>query len=84
MVGAAKLQHQASSLSADSAGLLISDRYDKIVRLRRLLAEAQTLDDALVIWANNLPTEYWYSIRSVQYDGRVETDNRVFDGTVHI
>ena len=83
-VGAAKLRHQASSLSADSAGLLISDRYDKMVRLRRLLAEAQTLDDVLVIWANNLPTEYWYSTRSVQDDGRVKTGNRVFDGTVHI
>jgi hypothetical protein len=84
MVGAAKLRYQASSLSADSTGLLISDRYDKMVRLRRLLAEAQTLDDVLVIWANNLPTEYWYSTRSVQDDGRVETGNRVFDGTVHI
>jgi len=84
MVGAAKLRHQASSLSAGCASLSISDRYDEMVRLRRLLAEAQTLDDVLVIWANNLPTEYWYSTRTVQDDGRVETGNRVFDGTVHI
>jgi hypothetical protein len=55
-----------------------------MVRLRRLLAEAQALDDVLVTWANNLPTEYWYSTRSVQDDGRVETGNRVFNGTVHI
>lgn len=84
MVGAAKLRHQASSLSADSASPLISDRYDKMVRLRRLLVEAQTLDDVLVIWANSLPTEYWYSTRTLQDDGHVETGNRVFDGTVHI
>ncbi len=84
MVGAAKLRHQASSLSVDSASLSISDRYDEIVRLRRLLAEAQTLDDVLVMWANDLPTENWYSTRTVQDSGRLETGNRIFDGTVHI
>ena len=84
MVGAAKLRHQASSLSVDSGSLSILDRYDEMARLRRLLAEAQTLDDILVIWANDLPTENWYSTRTIQDDGRVETGNRIFDGTVHI
>lgn len=84
MVGAAKLRHQASSLSVDSASLSMSYRYDEMARLRRLLAEAQTLDDALVIWANNLPTENRYSTRTLQGDGRVETGNKILDGTVHI
>jgi hypothetical protein len=84
MVGAAKLRHQASSLSVNSASLSISDRYDEMARLRRHLEEAQALDDVLVIWANDLPTENWYSARTVQGDGRVETTNRIFDGTVHI
>lgn len=81
MVGAAKLRHQASSLSVDFASLSISDRYDEMVRLGRLLAEAQTLDNVLVIWANDLPTENWYSTRTVQDD---EIGNRILDGTVHI
>ena len=84
MVEAAKLRHQASSLSVDSASLLISDRYAEMARLRCLLAEVQTLDDVLVIWANDLPTENWYSTRTVQDDGRVDTSNRIFDSTVHI
>ena len=67
MVGAAKLRHQASSLSVDSASLSISDRHDEMARLRRLLAEAHTLDDVLVIWAHDLPTENWYSTRTVLY-----------------
>ena len=78
MVETIKLRHQASCRSADS------DRYDEIVRLRRLLAEAQTLDDVLVIWANDLPKENWYSIRTVQEHGRVKAGNSVLDGTVHI
>lgn len=84
MVGAAKLRHQASSLSVDSARLSIPDRYDEMVGLRRLLAEAQTLDDGLLVWANGLPIENRYSTRTVQDDGRVETGNRIFHGTVHI
>jgi hypothetical protein len=81
MVGAAKLRHQASSLSVDFASLSISDRYDEMARLRDLLAEAQTLDNVLVIWANDLPIENRYSTRTVQDD---EIGNRIFDSTVHI
>jgi len=55
-----------------------------MARLRHLLVEAQTLDDVLVVWANDLPIENWYSSCPVQEDGRVESSNRVFDGTVHI
>lgn len=84
MVGTAKLLHQASSLSKASASLSISDRYEEMASLRRLLEEAQILDDALVIWANDLPTENWYSTKTVQDDGRAETGNKIFEGTVHV
>jgi hypothetical protein len=59
MVGATKLRHQASSLPVGSASLSMSGRYDEMARLRHLLAEAQTLDDVLVIWVNDLSTENW-------------------------
>ena len=84
MVGVAKLRHQASSLSVDSASLSISDRSDEMTRLRSLWAKAQTLDDVLVTWANGLPTEYWYSACTVQDYGRIETGNSIFDDTVHM
>lgn len=84
MVGVAKLRHQASSLSVDPVSFPISDRYDHKARLRRLVAEAEALDGVLVLWANHLPTENRYSIRTVQEDRCGETGNRIFDGTVHI
>ena len=68
----------------DSARLSVSDRYNNIARFRRLLTEAQTLDEILVIWANALPTENWNITRTVQEDGRIESGSRVFHGTVHI
>ena len=84
MVGAAELRHQASILCMDSVSLPKSNGHEDIVRLCRLLAEAQTLDNVLAMWANELPSEKWYSIQAVQQDGRVETGNRVFDDIVHI
>ena len=84
MVSVAELQHQASNLSMHSASLSISNKYDEIARLHRLLAEAQTQDEFLAIWANDLPTEDWYSTHIVQDRGPVETDNRTFDSTIHI
>ena len=84
MVGAAELRHRASILCVDSVSLPKSDGHDDIVRLRRLLAEAQTLDNVLAIWANELSSEKWYSIQAVQQDGRVETSNKIFDDIIHI
>ena len=84
MVGAAELRHQASILCMGSVSLPKSDGHNDILRLRRLLAEAQTLDNVLAIWANALPSEKWYSIQAVKQDGRVETGNRIFDDVIHI
>ena len=47
MVGAAELRHQASILCMDSVSLPKSNGHEDIVRLCRLLAEAQTLDNVL-------------------------------------
>ena len=84
MVRAASARHQASCLSLDPASLSKSDRLAEMAKLRRLSAEAQTLDDLLSTWANDLPPENWYSSHAVQYDDLVETDNMIFNGTVHI
>ena len=84
MVGAAELRHQASILRMDNLSLSQSDGHEDIVRLRRLLAEAQTLDNVLATWANELPSEKPYSIHAVQQDRRVEPGNRIFDDIVHI
>ena len=56
MVGAPKLQHQASSITVDSLSLPISDRYDHKARLRRLVVTLRLWTMFLVIWANYLPT----------------------------
>lgn len=68
MVGAAELRHWASILRMDSVHQPRSDGHDDILRLRRLLAEAQTLDNFLAIWANELPSKKWYSIQAIQQD----------------
>ena len=83
MVGAAELRHQASIICVDCVSLPKSDGNDDIVRLRRLLAEAQTLDNVLAIWASELPSENGYSIQAVQQDGHVETGNRILDDIIH-
>ena len=84
MVGAAELRHRASILCTDSVSLSKSDGHGDIVGLRRLLAEAQTLDNVLAIWANELPSENRYSIQAVQKDGLVETGNKILDDIIHI
>ena len=84
MVGVTQLRHEASNLSVDSASFPISRRDGEMTRLRRLLAEAQTLDDVLVIWANKLHTGNWYSTCTVQDYSCIRAGTRILNGTVHI
>ncbi|KAL8720856.1 MAG: hypothetical protein Q9225_002335 [Loekoesia sp. 1 TL-2023] len=84
MVRTAEIRHQASNLWADYAKLAISDRYNKLPRIRRLLADTQSLDTVLTIWADRLPTGFRYSTHPVQYNEYAWTNKRIFDDTVHI
>ncbi|CAG8954325.1 hypothetical protein HYFRA_00005948 [Hymenoscyphus fraxineus] len=82
MVEAAELRYQSSTqysseLSKPGSG-------SEQVRLHGLLERAQNLDFALMIWAGNLPIEYSYSNRTVQVSEHVQTDEKIFDETVHI
>ena len=83
-VQTAKIRHQASSLWANIAKLGTAGRYDQLLRLRRILADAQTLDDALVIWANRLPPEARYSTHKVQNHECAWTMQRIPKGNVHV
>ncbi|KAE8448474.1 hypothetical protein EG329_009355 [Mollisiaceae sp. DMI_Dod_QoI] len=80
IVRAVELRCEASGISVDFAPVLSSDSYFHM-KLHRLLAEAQSLDDDLITWANALPQEDWYSTHTVQND---KSSNMVFDGTIHI
>ncbi|KAF2489369.1 hypothetical protein BU16DRAFT_586436 [Lophium mytilinum] len=85
MVKSATLRYQTSTIAADYfAGLSLLGRHEEMTRLRRLLVEAQTLDDLLVLWSNSLPPEDWYTTFAIERDGIDEAGNMVFDGIVHV
>lgn len=84
MVEAAKLRHQTRSLDSDLAGLTTVARPADVARLRRILARAQTLDDVLILWADQRPTDDRYRILTVESSGRAEAGDRIFDSTVHL
>lgn len=84
MVIAAKLRHQASNLCAASTCLSRSDEADKMSRCQGLLAEAQALDAALVMWEKSMSSEDRFSTCTIQDSGRAEDCSRIYTATVHI
>lgn len=80
MVEAAELRHQASTLALETVALWPANN---LATVNRLLAEAKVLDEALAAWADDLPLDNWYNTCMVEYSGRAECDNMVFDKTVH-
>lgn len=84
MVEAAELRHQASKLPVGFATLSVLDGYDEMVRLYRLLAEAQTLDHVLATWANDMPIESRYITRTIPDDQPVDISYMLFDAKLHI
>lgn len=83
MVLLAKLQHQASYLCVDSQSLA-KEEPEKIAKLRSLLAEAEALDKAFVVWERGLPAEYEYSMHGVAKDGEAGSGNKIFNSIVHM
>ncbi|KAL8942339.1 MAG: hypothetical protein Q9216_001721 [Gyalolechia sp. 2 TL-2023] len=84
MIRTAKVRHQFSKHRTDMAKAAIPDGPDNLSQLGRLLADAQTLDDVLIIWAGRLPAEFRYSTSIVQDDRYGGASERIFDGIVHI
>ena len=84
MVKASELRNQVSNLHVDFATLSMLDGYDEMVRLYRLLAEAQTLDHVLVTWANDMPIESRYITHTISDDQRVDISYMLHDAMVHI
>lgn len=84
MVRTAELRHIRNDLSADFANPKVSVGSNKLSRLSQLLADARTLDDILIIWADRLPVEFHYSTITVHNSVCTWTSQKVFDRTVHI
>ncbi|KAL8973536.1 MAG: hypothetical protein Q9197_002223 [Variospora fuerteventurae] len=83
-VQAAKLRHQAKSLLSDRAHFTPVARPGKKGSLQSVLAQAETLNDVLIIWANQRPAHDGYRVHTVQDDERSKTGNRILDSTIHV
>lgn len=84
MIQTAELRHQRNDLLVDFAKPTVSARSDRLSQLCRLLADTQTLDNVLVIWADHLPSQFHYTTVTVQNIGCAWTSQNTLDGTVHI
>jgi hypothetical protein len=84
MVIVAKLRHQVGILSMEATTYTGSVSEEKMAELRIFLAEAQALDSALARWSSSLPPDMKYSSIAVHTDPGTESEDRSFNGTVHI
>ncbi|KAL8906761.1 MAG: hypothetical protein Q9207_001816 [Kuettlingeria erythrocarpa] len=84
MIEATKLRHQARALSANRTAHATETECGEMARLQGIFAKAQTLDDVLIIWANQRPVGDRYSVHAVQEKERARTGDRIFDSTIHL
>ncbi|KAI9711871.1 MAG: hypothetical protein M1820_002016 [Bogoriella megaspora] len=84
MVKVAELRHRAISLAIDTTTLKRSDPSCKYARLRDLLDDAQSVDNELASWADNLSPEYHYSKHRVQRGDTSDFDRMGFDAHIYM
>lgn len=84
MIEATKLRHQARDVPANRTAPVTETQSGEEARLQGIFAKAQTLDDVLIIWANQRPVGDRYSMHAVQEKERAGTGDRIFDSTVHL
>lgn len=73
MIITAKLRHQAAGLPNMEAA-----------ELKRRLTEAQSLDDTLIFWAKDLPSEDRYIVSKLQSGEHLESNSRILEDEIHI
>lgn len=84
MMEAAKLRYQAKGVSSDGTAPGIESQSGEKARLQSIFAKAHTLDDVLIIWANQRPVDDRYSMHPVHDHERAGTGDRILGSTVHL
>ncbi|KAL8760689.1 MAG: hypothetical protein Q9184_003136 [Pyrenodesmia sp. 2 TL-2023] len=84
MMEATKLRYQAKGVFSDGTAPAIESQSGRKEGLQSIFAKAQTLDDVLIIWANQRPVDDRYSMHPVHDDERAGTGDRIFGSMVHI
>lgn len=85
-VKVAELRHKASLLPATVIGLSESRAPNETSAIKRLLAEAQTLDAVLVMWSKIVPARSGYKTYTITQEERTSSPSpdKILDNTVHI